>query len=574
MREPLLALRQKMQAQKIDAYLIPSTDFHGSEYLHDHFKVREYLSGFTGSAGTLLITRDAAKLWTDGRYFLQAEKELAGSGIDLMKMGEPDVPSVDEYLRSALSPGQTLAFDGRIMAYQQGKHFASRYCLVHTEDPAEQIWDERPAIRPSAIYPLPDSVTGETCAAKIDRLTKELQNQGANYHLMTKLDDIAWLFNLRGSDVRYTPVFFAFTLISEKDVRLYTMAEVDTPLPANVILRPYEAIYADLATLSTGTMLLDESVVSYSLADALPDSVKMINGDNPVTLMKAQKNQAEIVSTKRAHKKDGLAMVAFLYRLKTAAGTETLTEVSAAEYLKACRREQEGYLDLSFGTICGYQENGAIVHYQATADSCKTLRPEGLLLVDSGGQYQDGTTDITRTIALGPLTDEMKLHYTLVLRSHIALASAVFPAGTNGAQLDAVARKPLREQGLDFNHGTGHGVGHLLSVHEGPQTISPRGDRYPLCPGMITSNEPGLYLAGRYGIRLENEILCKEVSPGVYGFETLTLCPFDRDAILPQLLSDEEKTWLNAYHRTVRETLAPLLDLEVLGWLKEATAEI
>lgn len=574
MREQLTSLRRVMEAQHIDAYLIPTTDFHGSEYIHDHFKVRAYISGFTGSAGTLLVTRDAAKLWTDGRYFLQAEKELTGSGIDLMKTGEPDVPSVFSYLGSVLQPGQTLAFDGRVMAYQQGQIFSAIYSIVHTEDPAEQIWPDRPEVFPSKIYPLPDTVTGESCASKLGRLFGFLKKRGADYHLITKLEDIAWLFNLRGSDINYTPVFFAYALIIGDKINLYTMSEVSTTLPSNVQLRPYDAIYTDLAALPAGSMLLDQEIVSYSLVKALPDTVEIENSDNPVALMRALKNQVEIKSTKNAHLKDGLAMVNFIYWLKSHIHREKITEVSAADYLEKCRRSQEGCFDLSFDTICGYEENGAIVHYSAKADTCKTLHPRGFLLVDSGGQYEDGTTDITRTIALGPLSEEMKYHYTMVLRSHIALATASFPARTTGAQLDAIARKPLHEQGLNYNHGTGHGVGHILSVHEGPQTISPKGTRYPLYPGMITSNEPGLYLEGQYGIRLENEILCRENFSGAYGFQTITLCPFERDAILPQLLNVKERKWLNAYHQKVYKTLSPFVDEEICSWLSQATAAI
>ncbi|MFQ9891676.1 MAG: aminopeptidase P family N-terminal domain-containing protein [Emergencia sp.] len=302
MREQLTSLRRVMEAQHIDAYLIPTTDFHGSEYIHDHFKVRAYISGFTGSAGTLLVTRDAAKLWTDGRYFLQAEKELAGSGIDLMKTGEPDVPSVFSYLGSVLQPGQTLAFDGRVMAYQQGQIFSAIYSIVHTEDPAEQIWPDRPEVFPSKIYPLPDTVTGESCASKLGRLLGFLKKRGADYHLITKLEDIAWLFNLRGSDINYTPVFFAYALIIGDKINLYTMSKVSTTLPSNVQLRPYDAIYADLAALPAGSMLLDQEIVSYSLVKALPDTVEIENSDNPVALMRALKT-AEIKSTENAHLK-------------------------------------------------------------------------------------------------------------------------------------------------------------------------------------------------------------------------------------------------------------------------------
>jgi Xaa-Pro aminopeptidase len=526
-----------------------------------------------------LITHDQAKLWTDGRYFLQAETQLAGSGIDLMKIGEAGVPEIPAYVDSVLSPGDCLGFDGRVVDFLVGRKYGEKYTLRTDLDLVGEIWPDRPSISPSKIYPLAESVTGEPAASKLARLQKVLRQKGADYHLMTKLEEIAWLFNLRGRDIANTPVFFAFALVTPTGGRLYvldpSLADAARKM-AGIQVLPYLQIFEDLKTLPSGTMLLDAHTVSYALATALPRRVQIIDEQNPVALMKALKNPVEIASTRDAHIKDGVAMVNFLHWLKSdnrINRNQPITEISAADYLEQCRR-REGCFDLSFDTIAGYQDHGAIIHYSATPETDRRLEPEGFLLVDSGGQYPGGTTDITRTIALGPLTEEMKRHYTLVLRSHIALATAKFSAGTTGAELDTIARRPLREAGMDFNHGTGHGVGHLLSVHEGPQNISPRGGNCALQPGMITSNEPGYYLEGHYGIRLENEILCVAYDDGFYGFETITFCPFERDAILPELLSDKELAWLNDYHRKVYKKLCPYLDTAQNTWLRKATAEI
>lgn len=579
MREQLKRLREAMARSGVDVYLIPTTDFHGSEYVNDYFKCRRFISGFTGSAGTLAVTQEEAWLWTDGRYFLQAENQLAGTGIGLMKMGEEGVPTIVEYLQQALSGGGVLGFDARVVDCATGRTLSRLGQIRCDLDLAGQIWTDRPPIKPGEIYSLPESVTGEPAASKLSRIYSYLQSKGADYHLITKLEDIAWLFNLRGSDIENTPVFFAFALLGKDFVNLYLMDETTSAakslaasIPQLKVL-PYLQVFDDMGKLKAGsTILLDENLASYAFISALPETVSVINDRNPAELMKALKNRTEIDSTLKAHLRDGAAVVNFIYWLKHHIGRETITEISAADYLENCRRQQPGFKDLSFETISGYQENGAIIHYGPTPETDKTLRAEGFLLVDSGGQYEDGTTDITRTIALGPLTREMKEHYTAVLRCHIKLASAVFPEGTTGAQLDAVARGPLHQLGLDYNHGTGHGVGHLLSVHEGPQSISPRCTGVPLYPGMITSNEPGLYLENRYGIRLENEILCQQLPSGALGFVTITSCPFEREAILPELMTGEELDWLNHYHLQVYNNLAPLLTEETALWLKEATS--
>ena len=653
MREQLTALREAMKENGIGAWIVPTTDFHGSEYVNDHFKCREYLSGFTGSAGTLAVTQDAAALWTDGRYFLQAEAQLAGSGIMLMREGTTGVPTLIEWLQShllqaaaagqngpsggAAAAGQgetelaarTVGFDGRIVDLKLGRELAERFPLRWNLDLSGLVWTQRPQLTASRFFALPQEVTGESAVSNLGRIRRAMQEQGADYHLITSLEEIAWIWNLRARDVTHTPVFYAFLLLTPQETRVYLLNEskeaaelfyaalregADGAASAlqdtvsngdgnaakwdrgeNLRVLPYFAIFEDLKELPPGRLLLDESRVSYGMAASIAKEIKKLVGPDPAMRMKAIKNETEIAATRLAHVRDGAAVVRFLYWLKqrlqaaqTGAGCvpltaeenadgTLLTELSAAARLERERRRMGAY-DLSFDTIAGYGPHGAIVHYESTPETDVPLAPEGFLLVDSGGQYPDGTTDITRTIALGPLTEKMKHCYTAVLRSHIALATAVFDEITTGADLDQMTRGLLQAQGLDYLHGTGHGVGHMLSVHEGPNTISPRGKDSHILPGMITSNEPGVYLTGEFGIRLENEILCREQAADADGrrffFETITFCPFEREAILIEELTDAERCWLNDYHRQVRETLTPLLETEVRDWLAAQTAPL
>ena len=578
MKKQIEALRAKMRERKIDAYIIPTTDFHGSEYVNEYFKCREFVSGFTGSAGTLVVTDDEAALWTDGRYFLQAESELAGSRIVLMREGEPGTPEITEWLCQRLPRGkeQTVGFDGRIVSAKFGMKLKESFHVEAGLDLAGEIWTERPELRASEIYPLKLDTTGENSESKLSRVREEMRRVGAEVHIITSLEEIAWLFNLRGRDVLHTPVFYAFALIELERARAYLLSEdedVKSLFGDDVEIKPYEAIFDDLKTLKTGSIMYDENTISYRLFESIPHSCKAIKQEDPAMLLKAVKNSTEIARTKQAHIRDGAAMTRFIKWVKENVGKERITEISAADYLWEGRRRQGAY-DLSFDTITGYGAHGAIIHYAAVPETNAELKPEGFLLVDSGGQYEDGTTDITRTIALGPLTEKMKRCYTTVLKAHIALATAEFDTEITGAQLDAIARKPLHAEGLDYKHGTGHGVGHMLSVHEGPNAISPRGKNSHIVPGMITSNEPGVYIENEFGIRLENEILCVELENGKYGFETITFCPFEREAILPELLTEKEKTWLNAYHARVCDTLKPLLSTEEQSWLKAATSEI
>lgn len=564
MRKQILDLREKMREHNIDAYLIQTNDFHGSEYMNPYFKCREFMSGFTGSAGTLIITMDDALLWTDGRYFLQAAAQLDSSGITLMKSGEPDVPSITEYLRQTLSSDQTLGFDGRTTAISQEIeeicHICSDYDLVGT------IWTDRPAIIPSRIYDLDESVTGKSAEAKLETLRTYLNQSSFDYFLTTNLEEIAWLYNLRGNDIPRTPVFFSFLLVTPDEDRLYVLDDTFRDRKTH----PYTQFFEDIKEMSGGTLLLKKEEINYAILKSIPNHVEVVSKTSPLALMKCRKNETEIACTKNAHIKDGAAMVEFLCWLDNNIGKLEITEISASDYLERCR-VQYGCFDLSFDTISGYADNGAIIHYSATSETNKTLKPEGLLLVDSGGQYPDGTTDITRTIALGPLTDKMKEHYTAVLRGHISLARAEFEKGTTGADLDKLARKPINDIGHNYNHGTGHGVGHILSCHEGPQTISPRGSGCPILPGMINSNEPGIYIAGSHGIRLENEILCVKTDDGKYKFETITFCPFDRNAIIKEKLTEDELIWLNDYHFQVYKRISSHISERAKKWLLEAT---
>ncbi|MGN1334850.1 MAG: aminopeptidase P family protein [Anaerovoracaceae bacterium] len=581
MRKQLEDLRRVMKDEGIDAYIIPTADFHGSEYVNEYFKCREFVSGFTGSAGTLLVTSQWAGLWTDGRYFLQAEAQLSGSGIQLMREREPGVPAIDKFLKRELSQGSCLGFDGRVVSFSEAARFEDDFKLRWDIDLTEEIWNVRPKLCPSQIYDIPLSVTGETSESKLQRLRGVMKEKDADMHLITSLEEIAWLYNLRGKDVEHAPVFFAFLVIEPEGEKLYLLDDTfkesskAAVLPDTTEVLPYYRFFADLGGLPAGRLILSKDRVSYAIVKSLPDSVEQVDTEDPAEMMKAIKNETEISSTMEAHMRDGAAVTRFIYWIKSVVNFGgLLTEAGAANMLLEFRRKQKGFDDLSFSTIAAYGANGAIVHYIPEPETCMTLQPEGFLLLDSGGQYDDGTTDITRTIALGTLTEDMKRHYTLVLKSHIALASARFPEGTTGAQLDKIARKPLADEGLDFNHGTGHGVGHLLSVHEGPNKISPLGGVSIIREGMITSDEPGLYFEGQYGIRLENEILCVRGEDGMLEFEPITWCPWEREAILPEMLTETEKDWINRYHREVGEKLQPLLDEKTGDWLKTQTEEI
>lgn len=591
--ERLQALRGEMAKRKLAAYIVPTEDFHNSEYVGAYFKAREYLSGFTGSAGTLLVLRESAALWTDGRYFLQAEEQLSGSGITLMKSGEPGVPTLAEYLAEVLEKGERIGFDGRTVTGAfveelQKKTAKKQLIFREKEDLAGLIWTERPPLSADPVWELPVAYAGLTREEKLCRVREKMEEEGADALLVTDLTESAWLLNLRGNDVRNTPVFLAFLLLTQKRALLCTQEiafseNISKELAAaGVKILPYERIADLVAALPPGQkILVDESKVSYRLLKAVSKDVEKINKQSPIALLKAVKTEREIAHMRSAHDKDGVAVTKFIYWLKSRVKQEEITEIAAAEKLEGFRKEREGYLGPSFDPIVAYGAHGAIVHYEATPDTDVKIEPKGLCLADTGGHYSEGTTDITRTIVLGELTDEEKRAFTLVLKGHLRLMAVKFPEGVSGQNLDAIARGPLWEQGLDYRHGTGHGVGYLLSVHEGPHNIRWRAGKenaVPLEAGMIVSNEPGYYEPGKFGIRHENLMLVVKGEKTAYGqflqLEPLTMVPFDREAIEVSLLTKEELRLLNGYHQTVYETLAPQFAGEELDWLKEATAEI
>lgn len=590
MKRELELLRVKMKETGVDACLIPTSDFHGSEYVGDYFKCREYISGFTGSAGTLVVTLDEAGLWTDGRYFLQAAKQLSGSGITLMRERQPGVPSIEEYLKTTLKKGETLGFDGRcIMAEYADTLITQLNALgvaVRTDiDLPGAMWEKRPPLSAQAVWPLPVEYAGESSESKIKRVREFLSEKKAQYLLLTSLEDIAWLLNMRGNDVESTPVILSYLLLGQQEIIWYVQEECLSE-KIKILLEmqgiknaPYAQIYEDVKKLpEEASVYYDKAAVNTALVSALPDKVKKIEGVNPTLLFKAKKNPVEVENERKAHIKDGVAVTKFIYWLKKNAGKQKVTERTAAAKLEEFRMAQENYIEPSFAPIIAYKEHGAIVHYSATKESDAEIQPESFVLADTGGHYLEGTTDITRTIALGTLTQEEKEMYTTVLKGHIQLETARFLQGCSGQSLDILARTPLWEKGFDYNHGTGHGVGYLLSVHEGPNSfryrpsVNGRNDCI-LEEGMITSDEPGIYLEGKFGIRLENMIVCQKDVENEYDsflcFDSLTLVPFDLSAIILEELSTKERRWLEQYHKKVFETIAPYLTEEETEWLKE-----
>jgi Xaa-Pro aminopeptidase len=592
-QERLALLRQEMEKRGIFAYLVPTADFHESEYVGEHFKARKFLTGFSGSAGTAVVTLTEAGLWTDARYFLQAEAQLAGSSITLYRMGEEGVPTIHQYLEQVLPEGAVLGFDGRVVNGAWGKELealvaAKGGALAAEEDLVGLIWADRPPLPHTPVYLLGEAYTGQSTASKLAEVRAKMAEAGASLHLMTSLYDIAWLLNLRGSDIDYVPVILSYLMLTEQTCVWFVQEQVvdDTLrayLTANgITTRPYEDFYDAVKAISPNeTLLMDTSVANYRVCGNLPEGIRLIDAPDPTVLMKAIKNPVQQENLRRAHLKDAVAMCKFMYWLKTNVGKIPMTELSVSDYLESLRAAQEGYISLSFDTICGYAAHGAIVHYAATEESNIPLAAEGLLLVDSGGHYLEGTTDITRTFALGPVTEEMKADFTRVCRANLNLAAARFLHGCTGQNLDILARTPLWEAALDYKHGTGHGVGYVLNVHEGPNAFRWRSTAVPaavLEPGMVTTDEPGLYVAGQYGIRTENELLCRLDVKNEFGqflsFEELTYVPIDLDALAPEQMSQKERDWLNAYHAMVYEKVAPLLTPEEADWLKVYTRAI
>lgn len=591
------ALRSQMAKYGIDIYLIPSDDFHQSEYVGDYFKAREYITGFTGSAGTAIVTMDEVHLWTDGRYFVQAEQEIQGTGIILERMGVSGVPTVREFVESHLGGEMVLGFDGRCVGAYEALEYAKiadkREAYLATEkDLIGEIWEDRPRISAEPTWVLENKYAGEYVLDKLARVRETMTNMGADCHLLSSLTDIAYLLNMRGNDIECVPVFLAYLLIDTDETILFansknwSEAVLKHLADNNISLIDYDEVYSYIGSgnIKGKRLLINNFTVNYRLLTAIPSEIKVISGMNPSMNMKAVKNEVEISNTRQAHYYDGIAVTKFIYWLKKAiaTGQRDLTEVSVADYLESLRRKMPGYIELSFDTIAAYGANAAMMHYSATKDSFAVLKPEGMLLVDSGAHYLTGTTDITRTIVLGPVTEEIKKNFTLVLKGHLRLLSAKFLSGSYGVSMDILARGPLWDEGKDYRCGTGHGVGHILSVHEGPNAF-----RYKLregekptaiVPGMITTDEPGYYEDGSYGIRIESELLCIEDCETAYGkyysFENLTYAPIDLEAVNVHELSDEEIKSLNNYHENVYNKLAGGLTDDERSWLYSVTRPV
>lgn len=594
-QERLKALREEMAQRSIDIYIVPTSDFHESEYVGDHFKARKFITGFTGSAGTAVITATEAGLWTDGRYFVQAAKQLEGSTVTLYRMGEEGVPKVDEFVEEKLPKGGCLGFDGRVVNGSWGKKLLGiaekKHGTLHVdEDLIDLIWKDRSALSRKPLFLLEEKYSGKSTAEKLKELRGAMEAEGANVHILTSLYDIAWLLNIRGGDIDYVPVVLSYLVVTEKECIWFLQEEiVDEKTAAylkenQIATRPYDDIYSYVKELPSDVcVLMNGCTVNYRITASLKPEITVVDKPNPTELMKAVKNPVEVDNTRKAHIKDGVAFTRFMYWLKTNIGKIPMTEISASDYLEQCRRAQENFIDLSFDTICAYGPNAAMMHYAATPESDAKLKPEGFLLVDSGGHYFEGTTDITRTMALGPITDEMRLHFTAVCRSNLALANAKFLYGCTGLNLDILARGPLWDMGIDYKCGTGHGVGYILNVHEGPngfrwRVVPERHDNGTLEEGMITTDEPGVYLEGKYGIRTENELVCHKAEKNEYGqfmcFENITYAPIDLDAIDPNELTGREKKMLNDYHALVYKTISPYMTEEENEWLKKYTRAI
>lgn len=587
MATPLETLRAAMQTHGVDAVYVPMGDPHDSEYVGQHFAALRYLSGFSGSAGTLVVYADWAGLWTDGRYFIQAAAQLTGSGIELMRQGLPQVPTPFAHLAKTMRNGQVLALDGRCVSAQKmaqlKKQLAPRGVTIQPAlDLVGEIWADRPPRSAAPLWEYPVEYAGLSRARKCARLREQMEEDGIDYLPLSVLDEIAWLLNLRGGDIRYTPVFLAFFLLGRTQAELFVQTQAVSPALRRtlerdgIVLRPYETFYDALRALPPDCVLsLDRASANSYLVDCIPPGCTLRWKVSPIQRQKAVKHAAEIAGSETAHLRDSVALTRFMHELKS--GRAPATELDAAERLEQLRCQQPDYLGPSFAPIVGAGDHSAIVHYSATETSNAAIPKRGFLLVDSGGHYLQGTTDCTRTFALGPLTAEQKSHYTMVLRGNLKLAAAQFMQGCTGVNLDYLARAPLWEKGLDFRHGTGHGVGQVLSVHEGPNAIRQRttANDVPLAPGMITSNEPGAYLEGQYGIRLENLLLCVESQTTQFGqflaFQALTLVPFDLDAVAAEEMTQEERVLLDAYHAKVRAALTPHLSAGEAAWLAKAT---
>ena len=591
--ERLSALRKCMQDKHIDMYIVPTADFHQSEYVGEHFKARAYITGFTGSAGTAVITLHDAKLWTDGRYFLQAAKELEGTGVTLMKMFEPGVPTIEEYLEAELKSGQTLSFDGRVVSVGEGDEYASiakknGAKIDYQEDLIDAIWTDRPPLSDKPAWFLEEIYSGESSKSKLSRIRKEMEDAGCDTHIVSTLDDICWTLNIRGNDIDFFPLVLSYAIIKKDRFELYIdERKLDEKLKSilkkdDVILHPYNDIYEDVKKLpENATVLIDKAKLNYAIFNNIPASVSIVNKRNPEILMKALKNPVEVENIKKAEIKDSIAHVRFMKWLKENLGKIKITEMSASEKLDEFRAEMGNFIRDSFEPISSYGPHSAIVHYSSSPETDVELKEGSLYLSDTGAGFYEGSTDITRTYALGEVPEKMKEDFTIVAISNLQLANAKFLQGSTGLTLDILARKPFWDRGMNYNHGTGHGVGYLLNIHEGPAGFRYKyraGETEEIQEGMVITDEPGLYIEGSHGIRLENELLARKGVQNEYGqflyFETITLIPFDLDAINPAILDEENKKLLNEYHKRVYEEIAPHLNEEEKAFLKKYTRAV
>ena len=591
--ERLSALRKCMQEKHIDIYIVPTADFHQSEYVGEHFKARAYITGFTGSAGTAVITLHDAKLWTDGRYFLQAAKQLEGTGVTLMKMFEPGVPTIEEYLEAELKSGQTLSFDGRVVSVGEGDEYASiakknGAKIDYQEDLIDAIWTDRPSLSEEPVWFLEEKYSGESTESKLSRIRKEMEDAGCDTHIVSTLDDICWTLNIRGNDIDFFPLVLSYAIIRKDSFDLYIdERKLDDKLKSilekvGVTLHPYNAIYEDVKKLpENATVLIDKTKLNYAIFNNIPNAVSIVNKRNPEILMKALKNPVEVENIKKAEIKDSVAHVRFMKWLKENLGKIRITEMSASEKLDEFRAEMGNFIRDSFEPISSYGPHSAIVHYSSSPETDVELKAGSLYLSDTGAGFYEGSTDITRTYALGEVPKKMKDDFTIVAISNLQLASAKFLQGSSGLTLDILARKPFWDRGLNYNHGTGHGVGYLLNIHEGPAGFRYKfraGETEEIQEGMVITDEPGLYIEGSHGIRLENELLARKGVQNEYGqflyFETITLIPFDLDAISLDMLNEENRKLLNDYHKRVYEEIAPHLNEEEKVFLKKYTRAV
>lgn len=592
-QERISMLREQMKSHGVDMYIVPTADFHQSEYVGEYFKARKFITGFSGSAGTAVITLEEARLWVDGRYFIQAAAQIEGTSIEMMKMGKPGVPTIDEYLKEAIQENGTLGFDGRVVAMGNGRRYEEIVAekngkIVYAYDLVGEIWEDRPELSKEPVFTLEEKYTGESTASKLKRIREKMAENGATVHVLTTLDDICWTLNIRGNDIEFFPLVLSYAVITMDQMHLYIdESKLDEEIKASfakdgIVLHPYNDIYEDIKAYGAEeTFLIDPIRLNYALYSNICKDAKKVEVQNPEEVFKGIKNKVEIENIRKAQIKDSVAHVRFMKWLKEHVGKETITEMSASDKLDEFRAEMGNFIRPSFEPISSYGEHAALCHYTSSPETNVELKEGSVFLTDTGAGFWEGSTDITRTYALGEIPEIMKEHFTLIVMCNLGLASARFVKGCSGSNLDPFARKPLWDRGLDFNHGTGHGVGYLLNIHEGPLNIGwgSRGSNIvPLQEGMIFTDEPGIYIEGSHGVRLENELLVREGEKNEYGqfmyLEPLTFIPFDLDAVKVEMLSEEYKKLLNEYHAAVYENVAPYLNDEEKAWLKNYTRAI